>query len=96
MIALSIFITLFFIFLISFPKSPGKAYPTVSGIFIVLAPDFIAISIALYKKLRLVLDASSGDHSTSSVYLLDLETLLFIDSRTCGNKRVNSNSFTLS
>ena len=51
----------------SFLNSSGIEYPTVSGIFIVVAPHLIASSIVLYIKSKSVLVPSSQDHSTSSV-----------------------------
>ena len=42
--------------------SSGVVYPTVSGILIVVAPEFIAISTHLKRKSLSVLVASSADH----------------------------------
>ena len=68
--ALSILGTLFLNILIKEPNSSGIAYPTVSGIFIVEAPAFIAPSTHLHKKSWSVLEPSSGLHSTSSTLFL--------------------------
>ena len=53
-------------FNIKSPNSEGVVYPTVSGIFIVFAPEDIANSITSYKKSKSLLAASSQENSTSS------------------------------
>ena len=62
-------------------NSSGKVYPTVSGIFMVVAPAESAARIASHRKLISVRVASSALNSTSSTSSLASPTALVIRSK---------------
>ena len=66
-------------------KCSGDVYPTVSGMFTVVAPHEMAVSTILHKKSTPVRPASSAENSTSSQYFRAKRTPFFTRSMICSS-----------